>query len=238
MNATLYNNTTCIIWAFHESLSTRARKYKEDFEISSIIIPTILIPTGLIFALIGHQILKPTLMITGALFGMFGFLHGASSRKDLISCNATGIALLVVGVVFAFIARSVVGMALFVAGALAGGAMCHYVFVFFPELEDTYADGGIFWEHSLIPYWICVLFVSVATGIVTVHNEKRVIKLITSALGGFLVAIGIDMLYNENTWISVSSGLVVTVIGAVVQYKKLIRFKKRKTKYETRADNV
>lgn len=223
LNNTIINSTitnhTCVFWRLHSTLQSTSYTIRSHSELD-FFIPLIALPTGLLLAFMGFRLVKPSLMIISGVFGVLLFLHAASTRKDLVPCEAVGIGALVMGLIFAFVSRAVLQMAFFLAGAFSGGAMTHYVFVLFPELEETYSKGGIIFEHSLIPYWLAVVLIGVVFGILTVKYEKAMIKGVTSAIGGFLVAAGINILYDDMYWISVVVGISITLAGLLVQWKE------------------
>lgn len=214
------SNSTCIIWKLHETLQTTTHYAKEQHADNEFLIPLFLTPIGVLLAFMGFRIIKPSLMIISGFFGLLLFLHAGASRKHLISCEASAIGAFVVALVFAFISRAILQMALFISGAFAGGALTHYIFVIFPELEETYKDSGIIFEHSLIPYWISVFIVGIVFGISTVKYQKKMIKIVTSAIGGLLVSTGMSTIYDDMYWVSVVVGISITAAGFIIQWKE------------------
>ncbi len=179
----------------------------------------VLIVTGLLLAFWGHGIWAMVMSMIGALLGSaVGYLFGVPLGGNLV-----GIILAVVGAIIGSILFSkLVKVALaFLVGVLAGAL------VYSLMKGQAYFSAG-----TLDPALIVALLVVVVVFGISYYFIDDLIGIITSAIGGLLLAAGLYIV-NVATILAAAAGVGVFILGAVVQTRAINR--KRRIREEQKA---
>src|SRR5438445_1768526 len=177
----------------------------------------ILIFTGLALAFWGHGLWATVMSLIGALLGsVVGYLFGAALGGDL-----TGLILAIVGAVIGSILfTKLVKVALaFLVGLLAGAA-----------IYGLLGGRAQFTAGQLDTPLIAAILVLVVVFGISYYFIDDIIGIITAAIGGLLLALGLYLLTNTIVTPGLA-GLGVFLLGALVQTATI----KRKQRARTRA---
>lgn len=164
----------------------------------------ILILTGLALAFWGHGLWATVMSMIGALLGaVVGYLFGAALGGDL-----AGLILAIVGAVIGSILfTKLVKVALaFLVGLLAGAAVYGLL-----GGQATFNAGQL--DAPLIA---AILVLIVVFGI-SYYYIDDIIGIITAAIGGLLLALGLYLLQVVSTITAALAGLGVFALGAFMQ---------------------
>jgi len=170
----------------------------------------ILILTGLALAFWGHGLWATVMSLIGALLGsVVGFLFGVALGSDL-----TGLILAIVGAVIGSILfTKLVKVALaFLVGLLAGAA-----------IYALLGGKAQFTAGQLDTPLIAAILVLVVVFGISYYFIDDIIGIITAAIGGLLLALGLYLLQVVPTTTAALAGLGVFVLGAFMQTSAIRR---------------
>ena len=170
----------------------------------------ILILTGLALAFWGHGLWATVMSLIGALLGsVVGFLFGVALGSDL-----TGLILAIVGAVIGSILfTKLVKVALaFLVGLLAGAA-----------IYGLLGGRAQFTAGQLDTPLIAAILVLVVVFGISYYFIDDIIGIITAAIGGLLLALGLYLLQVVPTTTAALAGLGVFVLGAFMQTSAIRR---------------
>src|SRR5207253_8045368 len=182
------------------------------------ILAAILIITGLALAFYGHGLWTTVMSMIGALLGAaVGFLFGAALSSNM----AVGLILALVGAVIGSILfTKLVKVALaFLVGLLAAAVV-----------YGLLGGSARFTEGRLDSPLIGALLVLIVVFGISYYFIDDIIGIITAAIGGLLLALGLYLL-NAGTLTAGLAGLGVFLLGALVQTATI----KKKQRARTRA---
>src|SRR5438309_3947758 len=177
------------------------------------ILAAILIITGLALAFYGHGLWTTVMSMIGALLGSaVGFLFGAALSSNI----AVGLVLALVGAVIGSILfTKLVKVALaFLVGLLAAAVV-----------YGLLGGQARFTQGQLDPALIGALLVLIVVFGISYYFIDDIIGIITAAIGGLLLALGLFLL-SAGTVTAGLAGLGVFLLGALVQ-TAAIKKKKR-----------
>src|SRR5436309_8787419 len=180
------------------------------------LLAAILILTGLALAFWGHGLCATVMSLIGALLGsVVGYLFGAALGGDL-----TGLILAIVGAVIGSILfTKLVKVALaFVVGLLAAA------------LVYGLLRGSANFTGQMDPPLVGAILVLIVVFGISYYFIDDIIGIITAAIGGLLLALGLYLLTNTLVTPGLA-GLGVFLLGALVQTATI----KRKQRARTRA---
>jgi len=181
------------------------------------ILAAILIITGLALAFYGHGLWTTVMSMIGALLGSaVGFLFGAALSSNI----AVGLILALVGAVIGSILfTKLVKVALaFVVGLLAAA------------LVYGLLRGSANFTGQMDPPLVGAILVLIVVFGISYYFIDDIIGIITAAIGGLLLALGLYLLTNTIVTPGLA-GLGVFLLGALVQTATI----KRKQRARTRA---
>src|SRR6266480_2421695 len=182
------------------------------------ILAAILIITGLALAFYGHGLWTTVMSMIGALLGSaVGFLFGAALSSKI----AVGLVLALVGAVIRsilFTKLEKVALA-YLVDLLAAAAMYGLLF-----------GSARFTECKLVSALIGALLVLIVVFGISYYFIDDIIGIITAAIGGLLLALGLYLL-SAGTLTAGLAGLGVFLLGALVQTATI----KKKQRARTRA---
>ena len=181
------------------------------------ILAAILIITGLALAFYGHGLWTTVMSMIGALLGSaVGFLFGAALSSNI----AVGLVLALVGAVIGSILfTKLVKVALaFVVGLLAAA------------LVYGLLRGSANFTGQMDPPLVGAILVLIVVFGISYYFIDDIIGIITAAIGGLLLALGLYLLTNTIVTPGLA-GLGVFLLGALVQTATI----KRKQRARTRA---
>src|SRR2546425_292885 len=164
----------------------------------------ILIFTGLALAFWGHGLWATVMSLIGALLGsVVGYLFGAALGGDL-----TGLILAIVGAVIGSILfTKLVKVALaFLVGLLAGAAV-----------YGLLGGRAQFTAGQLDTPLIAAILVLIVVFGISYYYVDDIIGIITAAIGGLLLALGLYLLQVVSTLTAALVGLGVFALGAFMQ---------------------
>jgi len=170
----------------------------------------ILILTGLALAFWGHGLWATVMSLIGALLGsVVGFLFGVALGGDL-----AGLILAIVGAVIGSILfTKLVKVALaFLVGLLAGAA-----------IYGLLGGRAQFTAGQLDTPLIAAILVLVVVFGISYYFIDDIIGIITAAIGGLLLALGLYLLQVVPTTTAALAGLGVFVLGAFMQTSAIRR---------------
>ena len=170
----------------------------------------ILILTGLALAFWGHGLWATVMSLIGALLGsVVGFLFGVALGGDL-----AGLILAIVGAVIGSILfTKLVKVALaFLVGLLAGAA-----------IYALLGGKAQFTAGQLDTPLIAAILVLVVVFGISYYFIDDIIGIITAAIGGLLLALGLYLLQVVPTTTAALAGLGVFVLGAFMQTSAIRR---------------
>ena len=170
----------------------------------------ILILTGLALAFWGHGLWATVMSLIGALLGsVVGFLFGVALGGDL-----AGLILAIVGAVIGSILfTKLVKVALaFLVGLLAGAA-----------IYALLGGQAQFTAGQLDTPLIAAILVLIVVFGVSYYFIDDIIGIITAAIGGLLLALGLYLLQVVPTTTAALAGLGVFVLGAFMQTSAIRR---------------
>lgn len=168
------------------------------------ILAAILIVTGLALAFKGHGLWSTVMSMIGALLGSaVGFLFGAAVSGNQI----TGLILALVGAVIGSILfTKLVKVALaFLVGLLAAALV-----------YGLLHGSASFTEDRMDPVLVAALVVLIAVFGISYYFIDDIIGIVTAAIGGLLLALGLFLL-GQPTYIAGLAGFGVFALGALVQ---------------------
>ena len=175
---------------------------------AGVIIGAILVVVGLALALWGHGIWASVMSLIGALIGSaVGYLFGASLSA------LTGLILAVVGAIIGSILfTKLVKVALaFLVGLLAGAAV-----------YGLLGGQARFTGGQLDTPLVAALLVLIVVFGISYYYIDDIIGIVTAAIGGLLLALGIFLL-GVSTTTAALAGLGVFVLGAFLQTSAIRR---------------
>ncbi|HWM53256.1 MAG TPA: hypothetical protein VNP71_08865 [Thermoplasmata archaeon] len=168
------------------------------------LLAAILILTGLALAFWGHGLWATVMSLIGALLGsVVGYLFGAALGGDL-----TGLILAIVGAVIGSILfTKLVKVALaFLVGLLAGAA-----------IYGLLGGRAQFTAGQLDTPLIAAILVLIVVFGISYYYIDDIIGIITAAIGGLLLALGLYLLQVVSTLTAALVGLGVFALGAFMQ---------------------
>src|SRR3989454_5596163 len=158
------------------------------------LLAAILILTGLALAFWGHGLWAPVVSLTGALLGsVVGYLSGAALGGDL-----PGLILAIVGAVIGSILfTKLVKVALaFLVGLLAGAAV-----------YGVFGGRATFTAGQLDTPLIAAILVLIVVFGISYYYIDDIVGIITAAIGGLLLALGLYLLQVVSTLTAALAGL-------------------------------
>src|SRR5207249_1641119 len=185
----------------------------------------ILILTGLALAFWGHGLWATVMSLIGALLGsVVGFLFGVALGSDL-----TGLILAIVGAVIGSILfTKLVKVALaFLVGLLAGAA-----------IYALLGGKAQFTAGQLDTPLIAAILVLVVVFGISYYFIDDIIGIITAAIGGLLLALGLYLLQVVPTTTAALAGLGVFVLGAFMQTSAIRRKRQARAAADRERDLV
>ena len=186
------------------------------------LLAAILILTGLALAFWGHGLWATVMSMIGALLGaVVGYLFGAALGGDL-----TGLILAIVGAVIGSILfTKLVKVALaFLVGLLAGAAV-----------YGVLGGRATFTAGQLDTPLIAAILVLIVVFGISYYYIDDIIGIITAAIGGLLLALGLYLLSVVSTLTAALAGLGVFALGAFMQTAALRRKRRARAAAATAA---
>ena len=181
------------------------------------ILAAILIITGLALAFYGHGLWTTVMSMIGALLGSaVGFLFGAALSSNI----AVGLVLALVG--------AVIGSILFTK--LVKVALAFLVGLLAAALVYGLLRGSANFTGQMDPPLVGAILVLIVVFGISYYFIDDIIGIITAAIGGLLLALGLYLLTNTIVTPGLA-GLGVFLLGALVQTATI----KRKQRARTRA---
>src|SRR3989441_4921675 len=184
------------------------------------LLAAILILTGLALAFWGHGLWATVMSLIGALLGsVVGYLFGAALGGDL-----TGLILAIVGAVIGSILfTKLVKVALaFLVGLLAGAAV-----------YGLLGGRAQFTAGQLDTPLIAAILVLIVVFGISYYYIDDIVGIITAAIGGLLLALGLYLLQVVSTLTAALAGLGVFVLGAFLQTAALRRKRRARAAADT-----
>ena len=176
-----------------------------------LILGAILIITGLALAFFGHGIVSSLMSLIGALLGSaVGYLFGAAiGQSPLVGLVLAAVGAIIGSILFSKLVK--IGLA-FLVGILAAA------------LTYTALRGpGTFTPGQIDPPLIVSLLVLLVVFALAYYYIDDLIGVITAAIGGLLLALGIYLLGVTTNVVAALAGLGAFVLGAYVQTKAIRR---------------
>ncbi|OGS62234.1 MAG: hypothetical protein A3K59_10675 [Euryarchaeota archaeon RBG_19FT_COMBO_69_17] len=183
----------------------------QDIAAAGPIIGVVLLLVGLALAFWGHGIWASVMSMIGALLGSsVGYLFGAAAGGGYV----TGLVLAAIGAIIGSILfTKLIKVALaFLVGVLAGAAV-------YALLGGT----AVFTSGQIDMPLVAALLVLLVVFALAYYYIDDLIGVITAAIGGLLLALGIYLLGVTTNVVAALAGLGAFVLGAYVQTKAIRR---------------
>src|SRR5437870_11188169 len=174
------------------------------------ILAAILLITGLALAFYGHGLWTTVMSMIGALLGSaVGFLFGAALSSNI----AVGLILALVG--------AVIGSILFTK--LVKVALAFLVGLLAAALTYALLRGNATFTGQMDPPLVGAILVLIVVFGISYYFIDDLIGIITAAIGGLLLALGLYLLQVVPTTTAALAGLGVFVLGAFMQTSAIRR---------------
>ena len=178
---------------------------------------------GIVLALFGFKLLKLALALIGFAAGwtVGSFLYDFVSGSGLIG-DPTEVAdyipfvvYAVCGIIFALIAYKLLNFGIFIAAA-AGTFLFLSGISMFNDLVDSIVS-----VEGEVKYVLARLVVALVVGLLAIVFTKLILILTTSAVGGMVggVSLMVAIGQTENPTVELIIGLIIAVIGMLVQFR-------------------
>lgn len=235
-------NGSCLAYRLHHTFVESRFDYHETGVLSGElagelvalhIVPYLVILTGCAIGATGYAILRPAVVVVGFCAGSVSALHlfyrYSTVLHDEWGCDMVVAASLSLGGVLGLVGVMCANAVSVILGGVAGGSACALMFdMCAPCNGALWPDAPMLLGRSLVPFWLSLATCVGVGGYVCRRQNKRVLALVTSVVGGWGTAVGVRLAVRAQraalpSWAGLLIACCVGGVGFLIQLRIMRR---------------
>ncbi len=221
-NLMLLNRSACVVLdeTLAEMIDMRHDASAELLSPTGITVPSVTLFASIVLLAAGARVFRVAAAVSAAAFGFCVVYTFVRLSGQDVSCEASIVGSAIVAMLAGLAAGCILKAGLFFVGAAATMGMVHMTFAAFPTLHAVGNQPTI--AEKSFSYWILLLSSGVAGGLAVRYNDRAVLEILTSCIGGAGTGYALrsinEMLGGDAPrWVFVIVAFVSATVGIVVQ---------------------